>query len=57
VLFTPVDPSGQARVSDHCPIAVVFESDGLVEPREAYPHVAHAQPVGAAAGGEIGGLE
>jgi endonuclease/exonuclease/phosphatase family metal-dependent hydrolase len=27
LLFTTVDPSGQAGLSDHCPIAVVFETE------------------------------
>jgi hypothetical protein len=35
VLFTAVDPGGQAHLSDHCPIAVVFETDGVVEPSDA----------------------
>jgi endonuclease/exonuclease/phosphatase family metal-dependent hydrolase len=30
VLFTTVDPGGGADLSDHCPIAVVFESEGLM---------------------------
>ena len=35
VLFTRVDPDGQARLSDHCPIAVVFETDGEIETSDA----------------------
>jgi len=35
VLFTTVDPDGQARLADHCPIAVVFETDGEIETRDA----------------------
>lgn len=35
MLFTTVDPGGQARLSDHCPIAVVFETDGGIETSEA----------------------
>ena len=31
VLFTTVDAGGQARMSDHCPIAVVLEIDGETE--------------------------
>jgi hypothetical protein len=27
LLFTTVDPGGQARLSDHCPIAMVFETE------------------------------
>jgi hypothetical protein len=27
VLFTTVGPGGQARLSDHCPIAMVFETE------------------------------
>lgn len=34
VLFTTVDP-GQARLSDHCPVAVVFETDATIEPSDA----------------------
>ena len=29
VLFTTVDPGGQANLSDHCPIAVVFETEDV----------------------------
>jgi hypothetical protein len=35
VLFTAVDPGGQARLSDYCPIAVVFETDGEIETSDA----------------------
>ena len=35
MLFTTVDPRGQARLSDHCPIAVMFETDGAIEPSDA----------------------
>jgi endonuclease/exonuclease/phosphatase family metal-dependent hydrolase len=35
VLFTTVDPGGDADLSDHCPIAVVFETDGVIEPSDA----------------------
>ena len=31
LLFTKVDPGGQAHVSDHCPISVVFETSGTTE--------------------------
>ena len=35
MLFTTVDPGGQARISDHCPIAAVFETEDTIEPRDA----------------------
>jgi len=35
VLFTTVDPDGDADLSDHCPIAVVFETDDTIEPSDA----------------------
>lgn len=35
LLFTSVDPGGQADLSDHCPIAVAFETDGAIEPSDA----------------------
>jgi len=35
ILFTIVDPGGQAHLSDHCPIAVVFETDGTIETSDA----------------------
>jgi endonuclease/exonuclease/phosphatase family metal-dependent hydrolase len=35
VLFTTVDPGGQANLSDHCPIAVTFETDGTIQPSDA----------------------
>jgi hypothetical protein len=35
VLFTTVDPDGDADLSDHCPIAVVFETDETIEPSDA----------------------
>jgi hypothetical protein len=31
LLFTTVDPGGQAHLSDHCPISVVFETSGPTE--------------------------
>jgi hypothetical protein len=31
LLFTTVDPDGQAHLSDHCPISVVFETIGTTE--------------------------
>jgi endonuclease/exonuclease/phosphatase family metal-dependent hydrolase len=31
LLFTTVDPGGQANLSDHCPISVVFETIGTTE--------------------------
>jgi hypothetical protein len=35
VLFTTVDPDGDADLSDDCPIAVVFETDGEIETSDA----------------------
>ena len=35
MLFATVDPGGQARLSDHCPIAVVLETDGEIETSDA----------------------
>jgi hypothetical protein len=35
VPFTTVDPDGQADLSDHCPIAVVFETDGEIKTSDA----------------------
>jgi hypothetical protein len=35
VLFTTIHPAGDADLSDHCPIAVAFESDGAIEPSDA----------------------
>ena len=29
LLFTTVDPAGRANLSDHCPIAVVFETEDV----------------------------
>jgi hypothetical protein len=34
-LFTTVDPGGGADLSDHCPIAVVFETGGTIQPSDA----------------------
>jgi hypothetical protein len=35
VLFMAVDSRGQAGLSDHCPIAVAFETDGEIETSDA----------------------
>ena len=35
VLFTAVDPRGQAGLSDYWPIALAFETDGEIETSDA----------------------